>query len=299
MVPTRDRPSLLAECLRSIRAVEGPDLTLEILVGDNGSLAATRAIADAHGARHLPVSRLGAGAARNAGLHVATGDYLAFLDDDDRWLPGHLRPQLQMLEARAELAGAVGQVVNVDDRGTPLLEPWPSDLPASGDVFLDFMRYCPQLGATVVRTSVRESVGGFDEALLADQDWDWHLRLAERHRIGFVPQRCVLFRQRPAGSDNSLQAQRIPYTRRVFRRHARTAWRRRPGLGLLAAYQRVMSPYVADFWSAAAHRCGARDYDGAWRQLALSLRLLPVVTLNMLRRSPAARRTLLRTFLRR
>ena len=57
IVPTRDRPALLREALTSIRALEGPGLCLEILVGDNGGLPETAEIARELGATHLLVGR--------------------------------------------------------------------------------------------------------------------------------------------------------------------------------------------------------------------------------------------------
>ena len=105
IVPTRDRPALLREALASIRAIETDALTFEILVGDNGKDAASRAAAEEFGAIYLPVERAGAGAARNAGLKVASGEFIAFLDDDEiappTWLAELLRVQ------RAHSADAV------------------------------------------------------------------------------------------------------------------------------------------------------------------------------------------------
>ena len=99
IVPTCDRPALLRQALKSIRALEGPDLTFEILVGDNGSVPETAAVADEFGAIYLKTATRGASASRNVGLRAATGEYLAFLDDDDVWLAGNIRPHLKLLDA--------------------------------------------------------------------------------------------------------------------------------------------------------------------------------------------------------
>ena len=61
-----------------------------------------------------------------------------------------------------------------------------------------------------------ESLGKVvDGSVADDEDWDWHLRLALRHQIGFVPTPCVLFRQRPTGSFDELQWSRIAATFRA------------------------------------------------------------------------------------
>src|SRR5262245_8263189 len=92
VVPTCNRTASLRKALASIRDVETPDLQLEILVADNGINAETRAVAAEFGAVYLEVETRGPSAARNAAMFAATGDFIAFLDDDDAWLPGHLVP---------------------------------------------------------------------------------------------------------------------------------------------------------------------------------------------------------------
>src|SRR5689334_24931801 len=99
IVPTHNRPAMLRQALASIRAIERPDLALEILVGDNGDAPETAAIAKEFGAIHLKTDRPGAAGARNAAFAAATGEYVAFLDDDDVWLPENIRPHLAQLEA--------------------------------------------------------------------------------------------------------------------------------------------------------------------------------------------------------
>ena len=82
-----------------------------MLICDNACSPEVQEIAERRGARYLPVHEAGAAAARNTGMVAATGEYLAFLDDDDLWLPEHLRGHLAMLAARPELEAVVGQVV--------------------------------------------------------------------------------------------------------------------------------------------------------------------------------------------
>lgn len=253
VVPTRDRPGLLAEALASIRAIEGSDLRFEILVGDNGDDPETARVAERYGARYIPVAAPGAAAARNAALRAATGAYIAFLDDDDAWLPGHVRPQLLAMRIDPSLAGCVGQVANAAADLASHGPFWPAAIPTDGDLFASFLEAYPQIGATVVRASVRESVGLFDETLINDQDWDWHLRLALAHRVGFVATPAVLFRQRAVGADDALQWRRLHFFRTVYWRNVRRAGRRRPPLRVLArTFLRHSGTYEA-YFAASAH----------------------------------------------
>ena len=221
IVPTKNRNILLRQALLSIRALEGPDLDLEIIVADNGSSDDTAEVARALGARFVQTNVPGAAAARNAGLRAATGEFIGFLDDDDVWLPGHLRPHLSLLASSPDLDAVVGQVINTDQTLARRSAPWPQELPTNGNVFPAFLACLPQIGATLVRASVRDSIGYFDEQLIGDQDWDWHLRLALSHRVGFVPTPCVLFRQRNVGERDDLHWLRSRFTHRVFWQNVR------------------------------------------------------------------------------
>ena len=277
VVPTRDRPELLDQALASIRAVEGPDLSCEIFVCDNGSLPETLAVAERHGARYLKVTKRGAASARNAGLRAATGEYLAHLDDDDLWTPEHIRPHLALLDSRPDFDAVVGQIWPTDEHGTPLSDAWPAMLPDDGELFMEFMRYFPQVGGTVARASIRDTVGYFDESLLGDADWDWQLRIAKTKKIGFVPVRCVLFRQRTVtDNEDALQARRVPYTRKIFLRHALPEMRRWPSpFAWIRSYGRTLWPYYRYFARAAQDRAERGDKLGATKAILHAVRIGP------------------------
>lgn len=227
IVPTCNRPAFLREALSSIRALEGADLAFEVLVCDNGTAPETRSAADEFGATYLHSATHGAGATRNVGLRAATGEFLAFLDDDDVWLPGNLRPHIAFLDQNPQFDGVIGQAVSTDMHLVPLGAPWPKDHPGPAKEMLKAMLsgFFPQIGTTVVRASVLKSIGEFDEELIGGQDLDWLLRMARTGRLGFVATPCILFRCRPRGSYNKLQRLRIGYDRRVFFRYALPEWR--------------------------------------------------------------------------
>lgn len=227
VVPTRDRPELLREALQSIRALENESVRFEIIVGDNGTSPDTRKAAEDFGAIYLHTSTSGAAAARNIAMAAATADYIAFLDDDDVWTPDHIHGHLALLDANPDIDMVLGQIINTDPQRRPTYGPWPEQLPEDRSGLLRFMMsgYFPQIGATVVRARVRETVGFFDEDFIGSQDWDWQLRIARKHSVGFVRRPCVLFSQRETGSYDSLQLRRAKFTRRVFWKNAIPEWR--------------------------------------------------------------------------
>jgi len=291
VVPTRDRPDYLRQALASIRSLEAPDLTFEILVGDNGADPRTREAAAEFGAIHIPVATPGAGAARNAGLRVASGDYIAFLDDDDVWMDGHVRPHLAVLDAEPDIDGVMAQVVAVDDALRVLDEPWPSRAPRDGDELVAAMLsgYYPQIGATIVRARVRDDVGLFDESLLGDQDWDWQLRVARRRKLVYTSATCVYFRQRPPGSYDALRLRRLGFGRRVFFRHALPEWRVWSSpKDLLGAYRNVMWQYYEYFVDAAVERAEhGQPRAEIWRAIWGALRTFPLrATFHLLAPKP-------------
>lgn len=278
VVPTRKRPDHLREALASIRALETPQLSFEILVCDNGDGEGAEPARE-FGATHLSVSRPRAAGARNAGMLAATSEYLAFLDDDDLWIPGHIVQQVAMLQVRPDLHAVVGQIITTDSVGVPTSAPWPQTLPDDGDLFRSFLHEYPQIGATLVRTSVRETVGLFDEseAVDGDEDWEWHLRIALRHRIGFVAQPGVLFRQRPPGSFDELQWARLGHMQRVLFRTFRRAGRRLPDLrDCVRIAMRHHWEYYSYFVESAYRHLDGGDRRAAWQTLLRAFRASPV-----------------------
>ena len=129
VVPTRDRPQLLKEALASIRALEGPDLTFEIVIGDNGTDPDTAKVAAEFGAIHLRTPRNGAAAARNIALEAATGEFVAFLDDDDLWEASHIRPHIALMDENPNVDCVLGQVTLTDHNRRLLNEPSPESPP--------------------------------------------------------------------------------------------------------------------------------------------------------------------------
>ncbi len=103
VLPTWNRAHLLPRALNSVLAqLEAGD---ELIVADDGSTDGTAALVASFGppVRHLALPHRGAGAARNAAWRVARGPLVAFLDSDDRWLPGKLAAQRALLAARPDL----------------------------------------------------------------------------------------------------------------------------------------------------------------------------------------------------
>jgi glycosyltransferase involved in cell wall biosynthesis len=272
---------MLRQALASIRALEGAEYAFEILVGDNGSAPETRSVVDEFGATYIKVVRTGAGAARNASLFAATGDYLAFLDDDDVWLPTHLKRHFEVLDSSPDVEAVISQVIYTDPVLAPLGAPFPAENPGQGDQLLRRMLsgYFPQIGSVIARASVRQEIGGFDEALLGGQDLDWLLRIARRRTLEFVPTPALLFRGRSNGTYDALQLRRVNFDRTVFFRHSIPEWRLwRSPLAYSKAYKGTLIHFFDYFAEASVSRAKSGDRAGAWRAILSAFRVFPLRT---------------------
>lgn len=218
IVPTHNRAMLLGEAIESILAIPREDFEIDILVIDDGSTDNTVAVTQRYPVRYLRLEGEGASAARNAGLQAARGDFIAFLDDDDVWLPENLKPQLTYLNEHPECGLAHCVAIMTDDQRVPFGSP-PSEGPTTAGWLGDeLLSYWPQLGTIVVRAEVVRECGGFDTSLRSEEEWDWVLRIAQRYQIARIERPVMLFRTR-SWSDEELAWSRLPDTLKVMRRY--------------------------------------------------------------------------------
>ncbi len=195
VVPTRDRAELVARALASIEVQSRP--ADEVIVVDDGSTDGTREriAAGFPAVRYLRQEPRGVSAARNRGIEAARGDWLAFLDSDDEWLPTKLERQLAALEAVAETGGAY-RVCHTDEiwiRHGRRVNAGARHAKTGGWMFRDCLPLCAiSPSSALIHRSVLEEVGGFDESLPACEDYDLWLRISARHPVLLVDEPLVV-----------------------------------------------------------------------------------------------------------
>lgn len=200
VIATRDRPGLLE---RAVAHVLGQDYAGElecVVVYDQTEpreLAAVEPLARLVGrpGRFLTVTtntrRPGLPGGRNSGCLVAKGDVLAFCDDDDVWLPGKLRRQVELLLGSPDSAG-VACGVRLIGPGIDRQRPGPAAPVTLDDLLADrIMEVHPS--TMVVRRSTWLHAGPVDERIPGGyaEDYDWLLRVAAVGPIAVVPEPLV------------------------------------------------------------------------------------------------------------
>jgi glycosyltransferase involved in cell wall biosynthesis len=137
--------------------------------------------------RIIETAPLNLAATRNAGLAIANGDWVSFLDDDDVWKPAKLTKQMQMAhEQHADLV-TTNWVRFGEGMADELWGPANgSPLPAGLDYRQALVRNNYVCTGALVKTRVLRSLGGFDETMRACEDWDMWRRVALDHKIAYI-----------------------------------------------------------------------------------------------------------------
>ncbi len=135
----------------------------------------------------------GVASARNHALRHAQGEYIGFLDQDDRWLPHKLALQVDFLEHHKEIALHYAKQQVVDTHGLAFNFDWPTG--ATGYCLPElFLRNKITILTTLVRKRVIDEVGFFNEALSGTDDYDMWMRILLKHPIHFDQQIVAEYR---------------------------------------------------------------------------------------------------------
>jgi len=189
VIPTRDRKDLLARALSSVIAQTKP--VDEIIVVDDASNDDTemfvRDVMEKE--RHIIYVRnpepLGGSGTRNVGIKTSRGDYIAFLDDDDDWLPEKVERQSCLIEKGGHEIVTCGWRF-IGRRGPRGIRPY--FIPPAIITYQTNFPKCIVGGSSgvVVKKSVFEELGGFDESLPCLQDYDMWQRILTKYQARAV-----------------------------------------------------------------------------------------------------------------
>lgn len=220
ILPVFNREAWLGQALDSVADQTFTDY--EVIVVDDGStddsceIALQRSLASNGKIRVVSISNSGVATARNSGIATANGQYFAFLDSDDAWLPNHLENAMTAFEHDPDLGFVHANIERIDIKGRALNVPI-RDWARIEDAFeaIALRREHVACSTVVVSREAIKTVGEFDERFnrLGCEDRDLWLRIADRFRICYLDYVGARYRVHPtslsANSARMHQARRL------------------------------------------------------------------------------------------
>jgi len=271
VIPTYNCARYLPEAVDSVLAQTYRDF--ETIVVDDGSTDNTPEVLAPYGDQIRVIRQANAGrsAARNAGVLAAQGEYIAFLDADDLWLPQKLEKQIALLDARPEVGWVYSDFRRFSEEGPERACNFAEagiDEPPEGIVLISLMSsFLTCTDTIVVRAECLRRVGPFDVSLPVQQDQDMWIRLACECQAGCVPEVLALYRQH--SEQVTRQASQMLYAycgwrvySKLLRAERRQLGPRLPGDAARVAHRRLASYAcaIARLAAAAGDRWTARRW---------------------------------------
>jgi len=266
IIPAFNAEMYIVEAIESVLSQCGQ--TTEIIVVNDGSTDNTATVLSKFGKNIKTIYQENAGlsASRNRGAKEACGDILAFLDADDIWMPQKLQIQTEKL---ASFDVVYSNRLNFGTIGD--LPEMQSDIVAmfEGDIWerLIFGNFITASSA-LIKKSLFEKMGGFNETYRSCEDWDLWLRCSENHLIGYCPDPLVKYRFH----DGSLSKNYL-YMQKMRESVLTKALQSNRGRQLSAKKRRaaLASSWGCSAWEAAR----AKDYVSAFKCYGLALKYTP------------------------
>ncbi|RFU61297.1 glycosyltransferase family 2 protein [Peribacillus glennii] len=184
VIPTYNRGEFTIHAVESVLAQTYKDY--EIIVVDDGSTDHTEELLERYKdrLRYVKQENQGPSAARNTGVRLAEGEYIAFCDSDDRFLPEKLEKQMEFIERNPECKFLYTWYYNVNNQGeyTKLRKPNTCNSNEHLQYFLFIRKFTIRTSTLLIHKSCFEKAGLFNEKYWYSQDWDMWLRLAAYYR---------------------------------------------------------------------------------------------------------------------
>jgi glycosyltransferase involved in cell wall biosynthesis len=196
ITPTHNRRDFIREAIASVLAQTYQNF--EIIVVDDGSDDDTHSVVEefSHAypvVQYILQSNQGVSAARNYGVTLSCGQFVAFLDSDDVWQPSKLESQVAFFTAHPE--AAICQTEEIWLRNGVRVNPHHKHRKASGDIFARSLELClVSPSAVMLRRALFDQMGGFDPDLPTCEDYDLWLRIAALMPIHLIDSPLVIKR---------------------------------------------------------------------------------------------------------
>ncbi len=187
----------LHEAIDSIYAQTYKDW--EIIFWDNASTDNSAEIARSYDNKlryFCSESTLPLGNARNLAIEQARGEYVAFLDCDDAWLPEKLEKQLELFDAKSEVMLVYSDSYIIDENGNIIKAAFDTIKPVRGHVFNKLFCYHNfiTLPTAVIKKKVLDEVGLFNPSYKMSEEYDLFLKIAYSHPVDYIEQPLAKYR---------------------------------------------------------------------------------------------------------
>ena len=191
IIPTYNRAYLIDRAIQSVLNQSYQDF--EMIIVDDGSTDDTKEVVTEFQEQDKRIRYIrheknkGGSAARNTGIKSAEGDYVAFLDDDDEWLPAKIEKQVVKFQDSLDEVGVIysGFFYVSDKTGKVISESVPT---LRGNVYANLLSGCILGSPTpLIRKTCFQKAGLYDDRLPSCQDWDMWIRLSKHYTFDFIP----------------------------------------------------------------------------------------------------------------
>lgn len=201
VIPVYNRKDYLLQAVESIFSQQAGEV--EVIAVDDGSTDGSFELLEGLASNdqitlltHELRANRGQSAAINLGIARAKGKYIAILDSDDWFASNKLKHQCEYLDSNPEIGMVYGKGIAVDSTGNELYSTLADDHVENGDpnrILLDCFIAIP--GGALIRKSVLDAVGGFEESFRASQDHDMAIRLYEATQVSYLPEVAFYYRK--------------------------------------------------------------------------------------------------------
>ncbi|MDY6950923.1 MAG: glycosyltransferase [Thermodesulfobacteriota bacterium] len=209
IIATHNRAEFIAETVES--AIGQTYRRIEIIVVDDGSTDDTRQVLKKYEnkIKYIYQDRAERSKARNRGFRYSQGEYIAFLDSDDIWLPQKIEKQVKVLNERQDVGLVYVDVQFIDAKGEPHSGGARWDTRKRDVLYEDLMTNNIVTGTTssaMIRRSCLDKVGLFDETMNTCEDLDLYRRISEYYPFHAIASPLVRFRVHDTNTQRNASA---------------------------------------------------------------------------------------------
>ena len=205
IIPNYNYAQFVGEAIESVLNQTYKDI--EIVVVNNGSTDNSMDVLTKYSKkiRLINQENLGQSGARKSGLEMATGNFIAFLDADDKWAPEKIEKQILLFTPKVELVYC-GINLFSENAQTVIATEIPTFKGSCSDAFIEYPGVSIVLSGestSIFTRSLLEKVGGFDPELNSAAGWDFFRRCSKFSEFDFVPEPLVNYRLHSSNMSNS------------------------------------------------------------------------------------------------